>query len=32
MPVRCFIARAQGLTSSYVTSDIGATPSGRWQF
>src|SRR5438034_360885 len=32
MPVRCLMARAQGRTSSYVTSDIGATPSGRWQF
>src|SRR5262245_59648693 len=32
MPVRCFIARAQGRTSSYVVSAIGATPSGRWQF
>src|SRR5437867_6880605 len=31
-PVRSFIARAHGRTSSYVTRDIGATPSGRWQF
>src|SRR5436190_21414600 len=30
--VRCLIARAYGRTSSYVTSGIGATPSGRWQF
>src|SRR5207247_10109027 len=30
--VRCLIDRAHGRTSSYVTSDIGATPSGRWQF
>src|SRR5919201_1377935 len=28
--VRIFIAFAHGLTSSYETSDIGATPSGRW--
>src|SRR5262249_43124250 len=32
MDVRCLIARAYGRTSSYVTSDIGATPSDRWQF
>src|SRR5262249_39692937 len=32
MPVRCLIARAYGRTSSYVESDIGATPSARWQF
>ena len=31
IPVRCLIARAHGRTSAYVTSDIGATPSGRWQ-
>src|SRR5437588_12815613 len=30
--VRCLMALAQGRTSSYETSDIGATPSGRWQF
>src|SRR5580765_3181823 len=30
--VRCLMARAYGRTSSYVTSDIGATPSVRWQF
>src|SRR5215470_18259832 len=30
--VRCLIARAYGRTSSYVTRDIGATPSERWQF
>jgi hypothetical protein len=28
--VRCFIERAQGRTSSYVISDIGATEFGRW--
>src|SRR5258707_15006282 len=32
MEVRCLIAFAQGRTSSYDTRDIGATPSGRWQF
>src|SRR5262249_22262496 len=32
MPVRCLIARAHGRASSYVCSDIGATPFGRWQF
>src|SRR5262245_4075010 len=31
-PVRVFMARAYGLASSYVRSDIGATESGRWQF
>src|SRR5688500_11746136 len=30
--VRAFIERAQGLASSYVSSDIGATWPGRWQF
>src|SRR5580700_8666399 len=28
---RCLIERAQGRVSSYVTSDIGAIESGRWQ-
>ena len=32
IPVRCLIARAHGRASSYVDSDIGATPSARWQF
>jgi hypothetical protein len=32
MLVRVLIARAQGRTSSYETSDIGATPPGLWQF
>src|SRR5688572_2989849 len=32
IPVRVLIDRAQGRTSSYEMSDIGATPSGRWQF
>ena len=32
MAVRCFIARAHGLTSSYVVNGIGAAPSARWQF
>src|SRR5215467_8201967 len=27
---RCLIDRAQGLASSYVMSDIGATVPGRW--
>src|ERR1700704_1928530 len=27
---RCLIERAQGLASSYVMSDIGATVAGRW--
>src|SRR6516164_4402071 len=27
---RCLIERAQGLASSYVMSDIGATVPGRW--
>src|SRR5215510_2613710 len=31
-PVRVLIVRAHGRTSSYVMSDIGATPLGRWQF
>ena len=30
--VRCLMLRAQGRTSSYVISDIGAMESGRWQF
>ena len=30
-PVRCLMLRAQGRTSSYVISDIGAMDSGRWQ-
>src|SRR5216684_6576707 len=29
--VRAFMERAQGLASSYVRSDMGATESGRWQ-
>jgi hypothetical protein len=32
MLVRTFIARAHGRASSYVDSDIGATPPDRWQF
>ena len=29
-PVRYFMARAHGRACSYVSSDIGATDSGRW--
>src|SRR5262245_49381495 len=32
IPVRALMALAYGRTSSYVDSDIGATPSARWQF
>ena len=31
-PVRFLMARAQGRTSSYEMSDIGASASGRWHF
>ena len=29
---RCLMARAHGRIARRSTSDIGATPSGRWQF
>ena len=31
-PVRYLMARAQGLTSSYEMSDMGASACGRWHF